>query len=90
MTPEAIRYRRAGDALWRVVGDRTYVTRADRSDFELLRGIGSQAWKALRAPVSADDLAPMLSFDAPVPNDPREAVAAMLNDLEFRGLLERA
>ena len=73
-----------------MVGDRTYVTRPGRPDFELLMGIGSQAWRILAEPACADDLLSSLAFDDPVQDDPRETVTAMLVDLESRKLLERA
>jgi hypothetical protein len=90
VSSDRIRYQRANDALWRVVGDRTYVTRPGRSDFELLTGIGSQAWGILAMPVCADDLVSRLAFDEPDHDDPRATVTAMLVDLESRELLDRA
>ena len=90
VTSARVRYRRASDALWRVVGDRTYVTRPGRPDFELLMGIGSQAWRILAEPSSAEDLVSRLAFDDPVQDDPGKTVTAMLVDLESRKLLERA
>ena len=89
MTTQRVRYRRASDALWRVVGQRTYVTRPDRSDFELLMGIGSQAWRLLGSPIAAEDLASGLSLGERETSDLNDAVKAMLDDLEARGVIVR-
>jgi hypothetical protein len=52
-------------------------------------GIGSQAWRLLGSPIAAEDLASGLSIGERETGDLNDAVKAMLDDLEARGVIER-